>query len=81
MFRPLHEKPQACEALWAAVDDLALGQAWRSAVQAKGLDPEQCLPAEAAAVLLNLMKEGAIPKGLVPFHVPVSYTHLTLPTT
>ena len=72
MFRPLHDKPQACEALWAAVDDLALGRVWRAAVQAKGLDPEQCLPAEAAAVLLGLMKEGAIPKGLVPFHMPDS---------
>ena len=69
MFRPLHEKPQARETLWSSVDDLALGRAWRDAVKAKGLDPEQCSPDDATAVLLTLMKEGAIPKGLVPFHM------------
>ena len=62
MFRPLHEKPQARETLWSSVDDLALGRAWRDAVKAKGLDPEQCSPDEATAVLLTLMKEGAIPR-------------------
>ena len=69
MFRPLHEKPQAREALWSSVDDLALGRAWRDAVKEKGLNPEQCSSDEATAVLLTLMKEGAIPKGLVPFHM------------
>ena len=42
MFRPLHDKPQARESLWTAVDDLALGRAWLAAVEAKGLDPKQC---------------------------------------
>jgi len=69
MFRPLHEKPQAREVLWSSVDDLALGRAWRDAVEGKGLDPKQCSSDEATAVLLTLMKEGAIPKGLVPFHM------------
>ena len=69
MFRPLHEKPQSRETLWSSVDDLALGRAWRDAVKAKGLDAEQCSPDEATAELLTLMKEGAIPKGLVPFHM------------
>ena len=69
MFRPLHEKPQAREALCSSVDDLALGRAWRDAVKEKGLNPEQCSSDEATAVLLTLMKEGAIPKGLVPFHM------------
>ena len=69
MFHPLHEKPQARETLWLSVDDLALGRAWRDAVKAKGLDPEQCSPDDATVVLLTLMKEGAIPKGLVPFHM------------
>ena len=69
MFRPLHEKAQACEVLWSSVDELALGRAWFDAVKAKGLDPERCSPAAATAVLLTLMKEGAIPKGLVPFHM------------
>lgn len=69
MFRPLHDKPQACESLWSAVDDLALGRAWLAAVEAKGLDPKQCSASEATSVLLTLMKEGTIPKGLVPFHM------------
>ena len=69
MFRPLREKPQARETLWSAVDELALGKAWRKAVEANGLDPEQCSPDKAAEVLLTLMEEGAIPKGLVPFHM------------
>ena len=69
MFRPLREEPHAREALWSSVDDLALGRAWRNAVEANGLDSEQCSPAEATEVLLTLMKEGAIPKGLVPLHM------------
>lgn len=69
MFRPLYEKAQACEVLWSSLDDLALGRAWFDAVKAKGLDPDRCSPADATAVLLTLMKEGAIPKGLVPFHM------------
>ncbi len=74
MFRPLHEKPQARQVLWSFVDDLALGMAWRKAVKENGLDPEQCSPAEATEVLLTLLKEGAIPKGLVPFHMDQSGT-------
>ncbi len=69
MFRPFYEKAQACESLWSAVDDLALGRAWLAAVEAKGLDPKQCSASEATSVLLTLMKEGTIPKGLVSFHM------------
>lgn len=69
MFRPLHKKPQVREALWSSVDDLALGGVWREAIEAKGFDTKRCSAEKATEVLLDLMREGTIPKGLVPFHM------------
>ena len=69
MFSFLFSDESSQERLWKEADRLAFGEAWTQAVQkaAQGTGGE-VTPKLAAQVLLEWMRNGNIPKGMVPFH-------------
>ena len=69
MFGFLETKQEGSELLWENVDRLPFGQAWKDKVSLRYGSPSVAGAKEACDVLIQMMDNGAIPKGLVPFHV------------
>ena len=65
----LKSNEEAQRELWASVDRLAFGEAWKDAVATRFGRIEEVQAREACELLWTNMEEGGKLKGLVPFHV------------
>ena len=69
MFSFLKSNEEAQRELWASVDQLAFGEAWKESVVAQFGSMEGVQAHEACELLWTNMDQGGRLKGLVPFHV------------
>ncbi len=68
MFGFLDSDNQAQRQLWEQAGDVAFGAQWMKSLQEEGRETDEMPISEATDALWRLMREGQIPKGLVPFH-------------